>query len=35
MTFCHNPRNYVPKAISIKRKIITREEEIGIVASRG
>jgi len=35
MPFCHNPINFIPKVVSIRKRRITREEEIGVVASRG
>ncbi len=35
MPFYRNPISFVPKVVSIGRRRIAREEEIGIVASRG
>jgi hypothetical protein len=35
MPFCHNPRNYISKVVSIRRSIITRKEETCRATSRG
>jgi hypothetical protein len=35
MPFCHSPISFVLEVVSIRRSIITREEEINKIASRG
>jgi hypothetical protein len=35
MPFYHSPKSFVLEVVSIRRSRITREEEIGKVASRG
>jgi len=34
LPFCHSPRNFVSKVVSIRRNRITREEKIGRIASK-
>jgi hypothetical protein len=35
MPFCHSPRSFVPKVVSIKRSKITIEKETCKVTSKG
>jgi hypothetical protein len=35
MPFCYSPRSYVSKMVSIRRNIITREEDKCKITSRG
>jgi hypothetical protein len=35
MPFCHSPKSFVSKVVSIRRSKITGEEKIGKITSRG